>query len=90
MNKSIYILVLLSLTCINAGIICLTFYIRRTTINYYDSIIYKQNTKQIIHMQDSMIKELSDVLWFEYHYDLPQFDGDYNETIDSLKQEINL
>ena len=37
-----------------------------------------------------MIKELSNVLWFEYNYDLPQFDGDYNHTIDSLKHKINL
>ena len=30
------------------------------------------------------------VVEFEYDYDLPEFDGDYNEIIDSLKQEINL
>ena len=60
------------------------------TTNYYNSITYKQNTTKIIHLQDSMIKELSNVLWFEYNYDLPQFDGDYNHTIDSLKHKINL
>jgi hypothetical protein len=51
---------------------------------------YIRNTKQIIHLQDSMIKELSNVLWFEYNYDLPEFDGDYNEIVDSLKHDIQL
>lgn len=58
--------------------------------NNIRNTIYEQNTREIIHLQDSMIKELSKVLWFEYNYDLPEFDGDYNEIIDSLKQEINL
>lgn len=89
MNKTIYLFILLSLTCLNITVICLTWSMR-DVINNYNNTIYKQNTREIIHLQDSMIKELSNVLWFEYDYDLPQFDGDYNEIIDSLKQEINL
>lgn len=89
MNKTIYIFLLLSLTCLNITVICLTCSMR-DVINNYNNNIYKQNTREIIHLQDSMIKELSNVLWFEYDYDLPQFDGDYNEIIDSLKQKINL
>lgn len=89
MKKIIYLFLLSSLTCLNISVICLTFSIRNIT-NKYNNTIYKQNTKQIIHLQDSMIKELSNVLWFEYNYDLPQFDGDYNEIVDSLKHKINL
>lgn len=89
MNKTIYFFILLSVTCLNISVICLTFYMRGI-MNNYNNTIYKQNTREIIHLQDSMIKELSNVLWFEYDYDLPQFDGDYNEIVDSLKQEINL
>ena len=70
------------------GMIIIGIYMN--TLNDYNNTIYKQNTREIIHLQDSMIKELSSVLWFEYNYDLPQFDGDYNEIVDSLKQEINL
>lgn len=89
MNKTIYLFILLSVTCLNISVIYLTFSMRNI-MNKYNNTIYKQNTREIIHLQDSMIKELSSVLWFEYNYDLPQFDGDYNEIVDSLKQEINL
>lgn len=82
-----YITVYLSGMCI--GVTSIGFYMINTT-NYCSSIIYRNNTTKIIHLQDSMINELSNVLWFEYDYDLPQFDGDYNEIVDSLKQEINL
>ena len=71
------------------GVTTIGFYMINTT-NYCSSTKYRNNTREIIHLQDSMIQELSDVLWFEYSYDLPQFDGNYNTTIDELKKEINL
>ena len=89
MNKTIYLFIILSVTCLNISVIALTLSLRNS-MNKYNNTIYKQNTREIIHLQDSIIKELSSVLWFEYNYDLPQFDGDYNEIVDSLKQEINL
>ena len=88
-NKNIWNYLISCLIGMCIGVTSIGFCMINTT-NYYNSIAYKQNTTKIIHLQDSMIQELSNVLWFEYDYDLPQFDGDYNYTIDSLKQEINL
>lgn len=88
-NKNIWNYIISCLVGMSIGVISIGFYMINTT-NYYSSTIYKQNTREIIHLQDSMIKELSNVLWFDYNYDLPQFDGDYNKIINSLKQEINL
>lgn len=87
-NKNIWNYIIACLLGISIGVTSIGLYMVNTT-SYY-STMYKQNIREIIHLQDSMIKELSDVLWFEYDYDLPQFDGDYPLIIDSLKKEINL
>lgn len=88
-NKNLWNYIISCLFGMCIGVTSIGFYMVNTT-NYCSSTIYKKNTREIIHLQDSMIKELSDVLWFEYNYDLPEFDGDYNEKISKLKKEINL
>lgn len=73
------------------GIICGIIVCSISTKNTYSSSIdnnYQKNTERIIIMQDSMIKVLSDKLWFEYDDDLPEFDGDYNIIVEELKETI--
>lgn len=89
MKKNLWNYIISCLFGMCIGVTSIGFYMINTT-NYCSNTIYRNNTREIIHLQDSMIKELSNVLWFKYDYDLPEFDGDYNETIDELKKEINL
>lgn len=48
-----------------------------------------QHQQKLIKYQDVMISSLGDVLWNEYGYDLPQFDGEEQDNIDIEKQIID-
>ncbi len=48
-----------------------------------------QHQQKLIKYQDILISSLSDVLWNEYGYDLPQFDGEEQDNIDTEKQIID-
>lgn len=48
-----------------------------------------QHQQKLIKYQDVMISTLGDVLWNEYGYDLPQFDGEEQDNIDIEKQIID-
>ena len=48
-----------------------------------------QHQQKLIKYQDIMISSLGDVLWNEYGYDLPQFDGEEQDNIDIEKQIID-
>ena len=48
-----------------------------------------QHQQKLIEYQDVMISSLGDVLWNEYGYDLPQFDGEEQDNIDIEKQIID-
>lgn len=48
-----------------------------------------QHQQKLIKYQDAMISTLGDVLWNEYGYDLPQFDGEEQDNIDIEKEIID-
>lgn len=48
-----------------------------------------QHQQKLIEYQDIMISSLGDVLWNEYNYDLPQFDGQEQDNIDIEKEVID-
>lgn len=48
-----------------------------------------QHQQKLIKYQDVMISSLGDVLWNEYGYDLPQFDGEEQDNIDIEKEIID-
>lgn len=48
-----------------------------------------QHQQKLIKYQDIMISSLGDVLWNEYNYDLPQFDGQEQDNIDIEKEVID-
>lgn len=48
-----------------------------------------QHQQKLIKYQNVMISSLGDVLWNEYGYDLPQFDGEEQDNIDIEKQIID-
>ena len=48
-----------------------------------------QHQQKLIKYQDVMISSLGNVLWNEYSYDLPQFDGEEQDNIDIEKQIID-
>ena len=48
-----------------------------------------QHQQKLIKYQDIMISSLGDVLWNEYNYDLPQFDGQEQDNIDIEKEIID-
>lgn len=48
-----------------------------------------QHQQKLIKYQDVMISTLGDVLWNEYGYDLPQFDGEEQDNIDIEKEIID-
>lgn len=48
-----------------------------------------QHQQKLIEYQDVMINELADVLWDDYNYDCPQFDGKEQDNINNEKEIID-
>lgn len=48
-----------------------------------------QHQQKLIEYQDVMIDELADVLWDDYNYDCPQFDGEEQDNINNEKEIID-
>lgn len=48
-----------------------------------------QHQQKLIEYQDVMINELADVLWNNYNYDCPQFDGEEQDNINNEKEIID-
>ena len=48
-----------------------------------------QHQQKLIEYQDVMINELADVLWDDYNYDCPQFDGEEQDNINNEKEIID-
>lgn len=93
--KSLAINVVVSIVSIAATLILVSFttsnkdcveHLKESNKFKYELI---QHQQKLIKYQDIMISSLGDVLWNEYGYDLPQFDGEEQDNIDIEKQIID-
>lgn len=93
--KSLVINFVVSFVSIAATLILVSF----TTSDKNDLEHFKESNKfkheliqhqqKLIKYQDFMINSLADVLWNDYNYDLPQFDGQEQDNIDFEKEIID-
>lgn len=85
--KSLAINFAVSLVSIAATLTLVSFTTSNKDIKTKCELI--QHQQKLIKYQDIMISSLGDVLWNQYNYDLPQFDGQEQDNIDFEKEVID-